>query len=344
MKILLATVALLAPLLLAPLAVAEEVDKAAPDATLKQNAEKGWFFYEKPPAKEAPTTPPPAQQVATPSPEQPKPDRCAKAATWDVNCGFVDPGRDFAFQEKQRDALMQNMVMSKNDPKAVEAFQYYMRWVMQRASEVANIWTYNMVQNPDLDPTVKAPVSTFGLRLMTEVEHGHQKEIFKALQNEEAQLVYFTRTDCQYCHSMAGPAQNVASRTGLPLWNASLDGSCLPGFAAHCGTAPMTLAPAQKLQVTTVPTLFLYIKPNTWIRLATGVTDEASMTSRLTSFFAAYRNALLKGINNAQPGRASVDFSGTQADGNAKGVSVRPGSAPQTPTEADVGRMLGKTP
>lgn len=314
--------------------------KDAPDSSLKQNAEKGWFFYEKPPAKVEPKPQP--VQIQSPAPDQPKPDKCKKVDTWSTDCGFVDPGRDFAFQEKQRDALMQNMVMSKNDPKAVEAFQYYMRWVMQRASEVANIWTYNMAQNPDLDPTVKAPVSTFGLRLMTEVEHGNQREIFKALQNEEAQLVYFTRTDCEYCHSMSRTVRDIATKAGIPVWDASLDTTCLPEFGTNCGVAPATLQPAQMLQVTTVPTLFLYIKPNTWIRLSTGVNDETSITSRLVSFFAAYRNALLKGVSNGHDGRASVDFSDTNPDGNAKGVAAGSPTAGKVPSEEIVSKMLGK--
>lgn len=331
---------LLCVLLAATQAHAQE--REAPDAALKQNATKGWFFYEKAPVKEAPkVTPKP--EVAAASPEQPKPDKCKKAETWSIECGFVDPDRDFAFQEKQRDALMQNMVMSKNDPKAVESFQYYMRWVMQRASEVANIWTYNMAQNPDLDPTVKAPVSSFGLRLMTEVQNGKQNEIFRALQNEEGQLVYFTRTDCQYCHSMAASAKSISKKTGLPVWNAALDNTCLEGFGSNCGTAPLTIDAAQKLQVTTVPTLFLYVKPGTWIRLATGLTDEAAITTRLTSFFGAYRNALLKGVSNGYAGRASVDFSGTEATGMADGVKGSSNSEIRTPTEADVSKLLGKS-
>lgn len=323
-------------------AISGEIEKSSPDATLKQNAEKGWFFYEKPPVK-PPVVQPLPSTTTPPSQEAPKPNKCQSLETWSTDCGFVDPQKDFAFQEKQRDALMQNMIMSKNDPKAVEAFQYYMRWVMQRASDVANIWSYNMAQNPDLDPTLNAPVSAFGLRLMTEVEHGHQREIFKALQNEEGQLVYFSRSDCEFCHSMAATAKSVATKTGLPIWNASLDATCLPTLSKNCGTAPMTIAPAQALQVTTVPTLFLYVKPGTWIRLSTGVTDEVSITTRLASFFAAYRNALLKGVNNGYAGRAPVDFSGTDAEGTAAGVQGASGAARRMPSEDEVARMLGKT-
>ena len=318
---------------------------AQPRDGMTQKADKGWFFYEDPPkVVDAPASTPaatPPEQQAQKQQDKPK-DKCQVAATWTPDCGFINPGRDFDFQSKERDALMQNMVMSNNDPKAVEQFQYYMKWMMSRAVEVTNLWQYNMVQNPDLDPNVKAPVSTFGLRLMTEVQSNHEKDIFNAIKEEEGMLVYFSRTDCDYCHGMAGTVQQIAQKTGLPVWDASLDGACLSEFSAKCKTAPDTLQPAQLLQVTTVPTLFLFVAPNTWIRLSTGVNDEASIMGRMVDFFGAYRNALLKGVHNGVNGRASVDFSDTAPSGTASGVAANPDGKMRTPSEADVAKLLGK--
>jgi conjugal transfer pilus assembly protein TraF len=313
---------------------------------MQQKADKGWFFYEDPPKvvetpASAPEAPAPPQQAQETKPKE-KTDKCSVASTWTPDCGFVNPGRDFDFQSKERDALMQNMVMSNNDPKAVEQFQYYMKWMMSRAVEVTNLWQYNMTQNPDLDPSVRAPVSTFGLRLMTEVQANHQQDIFRAIKEEDGMLVYFSRSDCDFCHSMSHIVQDIANKTGLQIWNASLDNTCLPEFAANCRTAADTLQPAQLLQVTTVPTLFLYIGPNTWIRLSTGVVDEASITSRLVDFFSAYRNAMLKGVKNSEDGRPSVDFSDISATGAASGVQGTKDGKVKAPTDDDVARLLGK--
>jgi hypothetical protein len=235
------------------------------------------------------------------------------------------------------------MVMSNNDPKAVEQFQYYMKWMMSRAVEVTNLWQYNMAQNPDLDPSVKSPVSTFGLRLMTEVQSNHQQDIFRAIKEEDGMLVYFSRSDCEYCHSMSHIVQTIAQKTGLPIWDASLDNTCLTEFGSNCRTAADTLKPAEMLQVTTVPTLFLYIGPNTWIRLSTGVVDEGSIMSRMVDFFSAYRNAMLKGVKNGIDGRASVDFSDIAPTGTASGVQGSSDGKLKAPTDDDVARLLGKT-
>jgi conjugal transfer pilus assembly protein TraF len=319
---------------------AQAVQKVDPSSTLQQKAERGWFFYEDPvkPKEPKPTKPKeePKQEAKA---EKPPEDECKSADTWTAKCGFVDPGTDFNFQAKQRDALLENMTMSQNDPKAVEAFQYYMKWVMGRASEVANLWYYNMVQNPDLDASAAQPVSAFGLRLMTDVQKGHAEEIFQALRKDEAMLVYFTRSDCQFCHAMAPNVNSIAQETGLPVWNAALDDTCIPGFEAKCRTGAVVQKPAQALQVSIVPTLFLHVPPTTWLRLSTGVTDQASIMARTVSFFSAYRKALLKGVDNGDGLRPSVDFS-SATDVTGLGVGVTPSKTPRTPTDAEVRKLL----
>jgi len=307
--------------------------------------EKGWFFNEeeKKPEPEEEEPPQAKPKMPTEPAKPPKEERCKKKDSWSADCGFVHPGQDFDFQAKQRDALLQQMAMSNNDPKAVEAFQYYMRFVLERTSEVTNLWWYNMVQNPDLDPNVTAPVSAFGLRLMTDVQKGHAKEIFDLIKEEGGMFVAFTRSDCVYCHQMVEPLKLLSTRTGLPIRNASLDDKCLPAFQEGCLTAPASTRPAEALQVTTVPSVFLYVKPNTWLRVATGVVDTDSMTTRATQFFSAYRNAMLKGVENGQNGRPSVDFNGIDPTGTKPGVTGSANGQVSAPNETDIARMLGQS-
>lgn len=316
---------------------------ASSDLAGDGNPEKGWFFFETLPTEpEQEEAPPPKAEFPSKLPPPPKEKKCTSKDTWTPECGFVDPGTDFKFQEKQRDALMERMSLAKNDPKAVEAFQYYMRWVLERTAETTNLWWYNMVQNPDLDPNVRAPISAFGLRLMTDVQKGHEKEIFDLVKAEGGFFVYFSRTDCVFCHQMKDVLKGLSNRTGLPIRNASLDATCMPSYEEGCMTAPATEAPAQALQVATVPAVFLYVQPNTWIRVATGVVDVESMVTRTAQFFSAYRSALLSGVENGQGGRPSVNFSGTDPSGVGAGVEgATPGKEVALPTEDDIARMLG---
>lgn len=275
-------------------------------------------------------------------PPPPKEARCAEKSTWTVDCGFVHPGTDFEFQALQRDRLMERMSLAYNDPKAVEAFQYYMRWVLERTAETTNLWWYNMVQNPDLDPNVSSPVSAFGLRLMTEVQRGKDQELFSLIKAEGGFFVYFSRSDCEFCHQMQPVLQLLSKRTGLEVRNASLDKTCMPAFEEGCMTAPATEAPATALQVATVPAVFLYVKPNTWLRVATGIVDLDSMLTRTVQFFAAYRSALLSGVDNGEGAKPAVDFKGLGASGTAPGVEgAKAGGKTALPTEADIADLLG---
>jgi conjugal transfer pilus assembly protein TraF len=318
---------------------------ATQDLATQQKTERGWFYFEdgkKKPDPEAETPVPPPSMTPPPVAKKPPEDRCKNAATWSTECGFIEPGMNFDFQAKQRDALLVNMTMSPNDPKAVEQFQYYMRWVMGRASEVANLWAFNMVQNPELDPQAKQPISTFGIRMMTDVQKGRADEIYKVLKDEGGTLVFFTKSDCHFCHAMSNSMRRISEDMEIPVRNASLDDKCMPGFEKGCMAGVGTHEPAKALSVTTVPTVFLYVKPNTWIRIATGISDDTTMKERIFSFFSAYRTAMLKGVNNSQKGRPSVDFS-FQGDvtGVAEGVKKET-AEPRAPSEADISRMLGK--
>jgi glutaredoxin len=325
---------------------ADEAPKttATQDLATQQKTERGWFYFEDgkkkvEPEAETPTAPP---ATTPPMAKKPPEDRCKNPAKWTSDCGFVEPGMNFDFQAKQRDALLVNMTMSQNDPKAVEQFQYYMRWVMGRASEVANLWAFNMVQNPDLDPQTKQPISTFGIRMMTDVQKGRADEIYKVLKEEGGTLVYFSKSDCHFCHAMSNSIRRISTEMEIPVRNASLDDKCMPGFEVGCMAGSAVIEPAKALNVTTVPTVFLYVKPNTWIRISTGVSDDTTMKERVFSFFSAYRTAMLKGVNNAQKGRPAVDFSFKEdMTGLGEGVKKEP-ATPRTPTEDDISRMLGK--
>jgi len=314
-----------------------------PSDALKQNAERGWFFYEQVEKPRELVKPPLALPPGSPKSTPTKEELCRKRETWTDECGFVDPGKDFEFQGKERDGLLQAMSMSHNDPRAVENFQYYMRWLMQRSIEVANLWEYNEAQNPDLDPTVKAPISTFGLRLMTQVRDSSEGAILGALKDQGAFLIYFSRSDCNFCLAMSSVLDTLTESTGLEIWDASLDDHCMTGYENRCKRGTQAVAAGQALQVAIVPTLFLYIPggkaaDDTWIRIATGISDAATMRGRIVAFFSAYRTALLRGVTNSQPGRAPVDFSDNDPSGTGPGVpTVKP-----LPTEAEIKALFAK--
>ena len=306
----------------------------------QSNPEKGWFFYQHPPVWKIP----PKLLTAAPAPLPKKPvaPKCSTMRTWTAKCGFVNPGDSFAFQAKERDALLRQMSMEPDNRAAVQAAQYYMRWVTDRAIEAANVWQYNLVQNPSLDPTVRMPFSQLGLQLMTGVKTARAKSIYAVLKREKAFLVYFSRYNCDFCQAMDRILLYMREDHGISIWNTPIDGKCMPNFKNHCYTGRKAVIAAELLHVRVVPTVFLYVPGGTpaqdlWMRVSTGFTDEQALSGRIVSFFTAYRRALLEGIHNGIDGTPPVDFSSRPASGVAAGVTAHP---IPVPTAKDVRRLL----
>lgn len=310
--------------------------------------ERGWWFYQtppKPPKIVKPRLPVPSQPVSTQSAQPIKnlyKNPCKHASTWTVKCGFVNPGTSFSFQAKERDALMQDMVMNPQNPNAVMQFQKYNQWLTNEAIQVANMWYWNDTQHPSLDPQSTNPISEFGLQLAEKVKRNDQDDIFKYLR-KHGLFFYFSRQSCFYCHAMAPNVRDLQQDTGVPVEDMSLSTSgCLPGFQGHCKTAPETIKPAEILHVKTVPALFLFVKPNTWIRIGTGVVDEHTLQARIVDFVAAYRTAILKGVHNGNGTQPSVDFQDGGnpylPGGNGAGVKSTKG---KLPTAEEIKKLLG---
>lgn len=322
-------------LFLAPATTAVAAEASAQGA---QNPppERGYWFYKdpKPEEEEEPifvVSPKKKEEAEVKPPER----DCSDPKQWVPECGFIDPGRSFEFQAKQRDALLTEMVMNPDRPKAVEAFQYYSKWIMDQASRVASMWEFNRLQNPELDPQATRPVTRFGLKLLAEVDAARAEDIFRFIK-ENGFLVYFSRTDCSYCHDMIPVLEYLDRNTGLPIVNASLDETCMPGFAfRECMAAPATIKPAQLLEVSTVPAMFVYLEPDVWVRIGNGVSTSDTLQARIVNFVSAYRSALVNGVNNGEGWRAPVDFSTepAPADGRGLGAGVTPADNPLPPAD-----------
>lgn len=321
---------------------AQDAAKVDPAASLQQKSEKGWFFYEEPikPKEEVKKPVPKPGPIAQPGKR--KDELCQDPEQWTPDCGFVDPGKNMKFQAKQRDQLLETMALSKNDPKAVEHFQRYMKFVMERASEVSNNWYFNLVQKPDLDPSVTAPISSFGIDLMSKVKTSKQKDLFNLLKSEGAILIYFTKSDCIFCHQMKPTAIEVAKEIGIPVFNAALDAQCMPGMEQGCLSGDAVTPAATALQVSVVPTLVLHVPKKTFIRVSAGIVDKATALQRTSSFFNAYRTALQKGIQNSTGENIpSVDFSSNEATGLGQGIPKAPEKG-KAPNQESIEKMLSQ--
>ena len=283
-----------------------------------QNREVGWFFTE---AKPTPKHKLVIKKVVY---KQNKPMQkmhkvnCNSSKEWIAECGFIDPGKikgnlntRFKFEQNEMTQLMRGAAMSPNNMNKVYQFQKFNWWAVNQAMNMSYTWQYNMAQHPNIDPNVKNPSSEFASLMVSKLNSQAESDFYKML-SKSAYLIYFSRSDCKYCHLEAPLVKDFSEETGLKIVNASLDNGHISIFKNYL-TAKQTITPGRILKVGTVPTLFLYLKPNMtgkihasqFIRVATGVVTEDVIKQRIIDFVRAYHHAIVSGVIDAHDKKSS---------------------------------------
>lgn len=241
---------------------------------------------------------------------------CTKFDEWTESCGFVDPGTNFEFQSKQRDIFLQGLVMKSGSQKAVKNMQQYNKWLVTRAIEASRIGEFNLVQDPNLSSDVKRPTNSFGLRTLLELRENTTEAVIEEITSKGGMLVWFTRSDCLFCHKQKGILNIFSKKYDLPIRNASLDEVCFEEVDPSCLKAPFTLEPAKTLNVQIVPSLFIYTpEDDSYIRISNGLETVDIIASRIKNFFLGIKSAHVNGIINAEDGAPNVDFTHKESKG-----------------------------
>lgn len=246
------------------------------------------------------------EQAKAPIPETEE-ERCSKADTWTDDCGWVDPKRDFEFMEKMRDQLAKNALMYSDQQEHIKQYQKFMLWLVDSAISYSKVWEYNMMQDQSLNPFVRHPVSTFGLRAAVRTRGSHLQSIFSEIKEQGGYLVFFTRSDCTYCYVQAPIIKELASQTKIPVVNVSLDSTCMAGYKGeNCITADeeYILEAMTAIGINVVPDLFLFLPKDNhdnkgWIRVSTGSESVTTIKRRIRMFFEGVRSASIAGLDDA---------------------------------------------
>lgn len=297
----------------------------------KRDSERGWFWGQRK-AWEAAQKKEQAkqqQQAATKTKHQ----DCTKSDQWTVSCGFINPGHDYDFSQKQFNALTKQFAMNTSDPNKVLQYQRYIKWAVNQAVAAAKTGEWNMIQHQGLNPFISNPVSTFGIRAATLELASHKRDVFEDIKDQGGMLVLFSRSDCEFCHKAKAPLQALSRKTGIPLYDAAIDDACLPGFdKAHCYIGPTIVKAAQHLSVAIVPDLWLYMPADSaWIRISSGLETTDIIMSRILLFFGAAKRAAMKGLVRASGSvQPAVDFSTpTLNERGQEGLGIATGITPK---------------
>jgi conjugal transfer pilus assembly protein TraF len=108
----------------------------------------------------------------------------------------------------------------------VQKLQY--KWLNQ-SQKFSGVWMQNLLQNPEMDATVKHPVTQFGIHLKKEDDQLKLEAHLKAL-SQHYGLFFIYQGNCKFCHGMASVVKQLSDKYGWKVLGISQDGRVLPEF------------------------------------------------------------------------------------------------------------------
>lgn len=137
----------------------------------------------------------------------------------------------------------------------VAAYVAYQREQLDRSGLFADVWQRLLWQTPDLDYTLKRPVSTLGKQTWLD-ERQQKKENLLASLPQRYGIFYFYSSRCGACRQMSPIMRFVSERYGLHVKAVSTDGGANP----HFPDAVMDRGQGAKMGLSskTVPALVLF--------------------------------------------------------------------------------------
>jgi conjugal transfer pilus assembly protein TraF len=162
-------------------------------------------------------------------------------------------------------------------PESVKAYIEAQERMMQNSSEYSDVWRRVIWQNPDLNYELKRPANNAAIDSYNTARTAVERKTLDAI-NKEWGIFFFFRSDCQYCHRMAGTLKYLSEQYGIAVFPISGDGGGIkeyPKPQRDNGLADM-------LGIKAVPTLVLgNVKNRQMIPLASGLVSAQDVIERI---------------------------------------------------------------
>lgn len=157
--------------------------------------------------------------------ERPKPAEKAEAKPEEAE---ADPEKQLAEFQKELDRAKAIAVW---EPTEANIRRYYemQQVALERAGMFTDNWRRMIWTSPELDYTMKRPVSTLGKRVW-EDDRETDRDIFLRGAAEKVGLFYVFRGDCSACKVASPIVKNFSVRYGVPVTAVSGDGAGNPLF------------------------------------------------------------------------------------------------------------------
>lgn len=139
--------------------------------------------------------------------------------------------KDIKTAEQMRVELKRREDLAIMDPSSEKLKDYLQLWqvVQDKGSTFADSWRRVVWQNPELDYALRRPSNNLAIRAYNANADAVQEAQLRALAKDHG-LIFFFKSDCPYCHTMAPAVRMMAERFGIDVLAVSIDGGGLPDF------------------------------------------------------------------------------------------------------------------
>jgi len=151
----------------------------------------------------------------------------------------------------------------------VQTFIALQQQITNRATTLRKSWQEVLLNQPQLDYSLKHPTSNWAKQLYNRSENKRESALIENFSKTHG-LFFFYRGSCPHCRHFAPVLKDFATRYHLNIIPVSLDGGILPEFP-H---SRFNQGQAERLHVSVVPALFA-INPRSHEVISLGAGDRA---------------------------------------------------------------------
>lgn len=135
---------------------------------------------------------------------------------------------ELAEKRKVLEEAMAESVLRPTPQSVTRVQKLHYQWLNQ-SQKFSSLWTQSLLQNPELDATVKHPVTQFGIHLKKEDDQLKLESRVKVL-SQHYGLFFIYQGNCTFCQGMAGIVKQLSDKYGWKVLGISQDGHVLPEF------------------------------------------------------------------------------------------------------------------
>lgn len=151
--------------------------------------------------------------------------------------------------------------------------------LVSRASEVQHNWQAVLLENPELDYSLKHPTNNIAKQVEYDLEKKQENAVIHDLAKKSG-LFFFYRSTCVYCQRFAPIVKDFAATYGITVIPITMDGISLPEFP----NSHPDQGQAKQFDVRAEPALFA-VNPYTQkaFPIAYGLTSQADIKKNMVN-------------------------------------------------------------